>query len=153
MNSVTIRQAENKDIPAIVQFNCAMARETENKALDIELVKPGVTFLIDHPQYGFYCIAEVNHRAVGQLMITYEWSDWRNGIFWWIQSVYVDPDFRNAGIFKKLYTHISEKSRTETNVCGLRLYVETKNDRAFQIYRHLGMSEAHYKLMEIDYVL
>lgn len=153
MIAIKIRSAETKDIPVIAQFNSAMARETENKILNHEIVTSGVTFILDHPQYGFYCVAETDQRIVGQIMITYEWSDWRNGVFWWIQSVYVDPDFRMAGVFKRLYSHIAEKSHTEAHVCGLRLYVDSKNDRAFRIYRNLGMSEAHYRLMEIDYVL
>ncbi|NUM81854.1 GNAT family N-acetyltransferase [bacterium] len=153
MESINIRQAETKDIQTIVQFNCAMARETENKILDHGMASSGVLFMFDHPEYGFYCVAETGQHVVGQLMITYEWSDWRNGVFWWIQSVYVDPAFRTLGVFKKLYAYISEKSRHVPNVCGLRLYVETNNDRAFQIYRHLGMSEAHYRMMEVDYVL
>jgi GNAT superfamily N-acetyltransferase len=100
-----------------------------------------------------YFVAEVDGTVVGQLMVTYEWSDWRNGNFWWIQSVYVEREYRGKGVFKSLYDHVLSLARRQKDSCGLRLYVEKHNRRARKIYEDLGMKETDYLLYEIDFVL
>jgi len=152
MTAVLIRLAQKTDIPSIVSFNQEMAQETENKHLDEALLRKGVTNLFDHPQYGFYCVAECNGQIVGQLMITYEWSDWRNGLFWWIQSVYILPDYRGKGIYRQLHTFILEESSTHS-VCGIRLYVDKDNTSAKNVYESCGMAKSHYDMFENDFVL
>ena len=96
-------------------------------------------------------MAEIDGRVVGQLMITYEWSDWRNGVFWWIQSVYVLPEARRLGVFSELYAHLERLAKATPGVCGLRLYVEHANERAQATYRRCGMVDAGYRVMEVDY--
>jgi len=102
---------------------------------------------------GFYFLAESNSVVVGQLMVTHEWSDWRNGVFWWIQSVYVEKDARGTGVFKALFDHIHALAKSSADVCGLRLYVEKKNTRAKQTYERLAMHSSHYEMYEMDFVL
>jgi ribosomal protein S18 acetylase RimI-like enzyme len=87
------------------------------------------------------------------MMITYEWSDWRNGLFWWIQSVYVEPRFRSQGVFKALYRHVEHLARTTPGVCGLRLYVENSNSQAQEIYQRLGLQRTAYQMFEVDFIL
>jgi ribosomal protein S18 acetylase RimI-like enzyme len=147
-----IRHASLSDIESIVLFNRAMALETEKKHLNEEIASSGVRRLMLQEQYGFYIIAEIENKPVGQLMITYEWTDWRDGLFWWIQSVYVMPDFRGKGIYKALYGHILRESRKHDDVRGIRLYVDRSNDVAKNVYEKLGMSKAHYDMYEIDFV-
>ena len=147
------RIAVRSDAETIAHFNAAMAEETEHKELDHSLLLDGVNGLFDHPEYGFYILAESGGKTVGQVMITYEWSDWRNGVFWWIQSVYVKPGFRSQGIFRKLFDHITERADKAENVCGLRLYVEKENERAQRVYQTIGMNETRYMLYETDFSL
>jgi len=147
-NKIKIRYAEKKDIEPITNFNIAMAKETENKVLDPEIIKYGVQNLFTHPTEGFYVVAEYNEKVIASLMITTEWSDWRNGIFWWVQSVYVIPEFRRKGVYSKLYTFVKENAEQNDNICGLRLYVEQNNLTAQKTYGKLGMQETHYKLFE-----
>ena len=137
----------------IARFNAAMALETEHLALDAPRLLEGVRRLVEDPSRGFYLVACEGARVVGQLMITYEWSDWRNGTFWWIQSVYVEPDYRGRGVFKALYGHIEGMARAAADVCGLRLYVEGENLRAQQVYERLGMRATPYQMFEVDFVL
>ena len=151
--NIEIRKAARSDAMTIARFNALMAEETEHRTLDEERLVFGVHGLFDNPSYGFYVVAEVNKEIVGQLMITYEWSDWRNGVFWWIQSVFVKKEFRSLGVFRRLFEHILERSKSEGNVCGLRLYVEKENLRARQIYGALGMKTTVYDLLEMDFVL
>ena len=151
--TISIRNALPSDAETIARFNASMADETEHKKLDLALLLDGVNGLFDHPEYGFYILAESGGETVGQLMITYEWSDWRNGVFWWIQSVYVKPEFRSRGVFTKLFDHISHKASTAGNVCGLRLYVERENEKAQRVYEKLGMKQTSYSLYETDFVL
>ena len=125
-----------------------MAWETEGKTLDRELLRQGLDALLRHEDRGFYTVAEVGGRVVGQLMITYEWSDWRNGYFWWFQSVYVAPSFRCRGIFRALYEHIRDLAKSRPDVCGLRLYVHRDNRHAMDTYRKLGMTLTEYLLCE-----
>ncbi len=125
-----------------------MAKETEDKELLPDVVKAGVLTLLQHKELGFYLVAESEGKLVGSLMITTEWSDWRNGIFWWIQSVYVEPNSRRKGAFRALYQEVEKLSKEESNVCGYRLYVEKENLAAQAVYRSLGLEETHYRLFE-----
>jgi len=128
-----------------------MAIETEDKQLDSVTVNKGVNEILNNSDHGFYLIAESDGTPVGQLMITKEWSDWRNGNFWWIQSVYVQPDYRGKGIFKQLYNEVTKFAKNEKNVCGIRLYVNKDNTTAQQVYAKLGMKESNYIFFEEDW--
>jgi GNAT superfamily N-acetyltransferase len=145
--TLTIRPAARGDIHNIAAWNAAMAWETEQKRLDLQVLVPGVTAVFDEPRRGFYLVAERDGQAVGCLLVTYEWSDWRNGDFWWIQSVYVVPEARRGGAFRALYGEVAQRAAASGAV-GLRLYVETENARAQRTYRELGMSECHYLMYE-----
>lgn len=145
---VLIRTGEESDAAALTEFNIAMALETENKILTLEVVSNGVQTLLKNSQYGFYVIAEKSGEITGSLMVTTEWSDWRDGEFWWVQSVYVRRDCRRQGIYRRLYEYIKAKAAKRGNVCGFRLYVECDNAVAQQAYSKLGMSETFYKMFE-----
>jgi GNAT superfamily N-acetyltransferase len=147
----TVRPARPTDLEFIVDGNARMALETEDRELDRDLLEEGVAAVLADPSKGRYFVADDGDGPVGQLMLTYEWSDWRCGWFWWIQSVYVVPEARNRGVFSLLYGHARDAARREADVCGLRLYVERENERAQAIYRHLGMRDAHYRVMEVDF--
>lgn len=149
-NSILIRPARADDAAIITEYNAAMALETEHKHLNPATLRAGVERAITQPEGARYFLADINHRVVGQLMVTFEWSDWRNGMFWWIQSVYVHPDFRSRGIFKQLYRHVEILAR-EAHACGLRLYVERENKSAQEVYRRLGMADAGYAVFETDW--
>ncbi len=151
MPDYTIRTAQRDDASTLAGFNIAMALETEAKQLEPELINAGVIKLFDDPDAGFYTVVETDQVIVGALMITTEWSDWRNGFFWWIQSVYVLPEHRGQGIFTSLYTHIKDLAMNAGNVCGLRLYVEKENQRAQRTYLKTGMHETHYRLYEEEF--
>jgi GNAT superfamily N-acetyltransferase len=151
---ITIRPATRHDAPFLVHGNAEMALETEHLTLDRNRLLKGVEALFDDPARGLYWIAEVDGKPAGQMMITYEWSDWRNGTFWWIQSVYVLPEFRGQGVFKALYRHVEALARDSAGVvCGLRLYVENENRRAQRTYEHCGMKRTLYQMFEDDFVL
>lgn len=143
-----LRAARAADAPVLAGFNCAMARETEGLALDPETVAAGVAALFTHPQHGFYTVAEAGDALVGALLVTKEWSDWRNGLFWWLQSVYVRPDWRRRGVYRALYRHVREQARAAPGVCGFRLYVERDNQRARRTYESLGMVRTPYLMYE-----
>lgn len=147
-DELLVRLAEEKDTRTLAKFNLALAWETERKRLEMPVVTRGLRTLLNNPQHGFYTVAEVAGRVVGCIMITYEWSDWRCGQFWWIQSVYVDPEFRRQGVFRKLYEYLKEKASGEPNVCGFRLYVEHSNLAGQSTYAGLGMEEVSYKFFE-----
>ncbi len=151
-SSIWIRQAVIDDTATIAQFNIAMARETEGRELNPETTTAGVQAIFDNPDHGFYVVANVGEKIVGSLMITKEWSDWRNGVFWWIQSVYVNPDHRRRGIYKMLYQHVKRLAQDVSGVCGFRLYVEKDNDRAQQTYASLGMRPTDYLLYEEELI-
>jgi GNAT superfamily N-acetyltransferase len=148
--NIIIRPASVSDTVIIAEFNAFMAKETENLELDRELLRRGTEALLADSSKGIYYLAELGDKVIGQLMITYEWSDWRNATFWWIQSVFVLPEYRMHGVFRKLYHYIESLARTRGDVCGLRLYVETSNTRAQQTYKALGMNHSHYKIMDMD---
>jgi ribosomal protein S18 acetylase RimI-like enzyme len=145
----TIRNAHPDDADIIAAFNNAMAEETEGKSLDPGLIGPGVQQLLEDPTKGRYWVAETAGEIVGQILVTYEWSDWRDGMIWWIQSVYVVPGCRRQGVFSALYRHVESVAMTESRVCGIRLYVEKDNKRAQQTYDALGMVETDYRIMEV----
>ena len=149
--TVQVREARTTDAAVIADFNAALALETEHKQLDRTRLEPGVRALLTDPWKGRYYIAEVDGRVVGQAMVTYEWSDWRDGMFWWIQSVFVDPAYRKQGVFRTLYRHIEGAARNDTTACGLRLYVEDNNLRAKQTYHALGMQRGGYEVLEVDF--
>ena len=148
MNNMKIRIASLKDAGVIAKFNRAMALETENKILDPEVLLQGVKSVLKKPELGFYIVAELNDKVVGCLMITTEWSDWRNGIFWWIQSVYIHPEHRREGIYSKMYEHIKIMASKSSQVCGFRLYVDQENEIAQKGYVSLGMKKTNYLLFE-----
>ena len=146
-----IRKGELKDLDILVEFNQALIYETEKKELPVNVITGGVETLLKTPSLGFYLLAEKNNQVVGSLMITTEWSDWRNGLYWWIQSVYVHQNFRRQGIFKTLYQFVKKQAENQESglkVCGFRLYVEHENTVAQKTYQALGMKESHYHIYE-----
>ena len=147
---VKIRRAHKKDAEIIADFNRNMAMETEGKDLPSETILKGVKNLIENSQWGFYIIAEKEGQIAGSLLITYEWSDWRNGLFWWIQSVYVVPAFRRQGIYKKMYDFVQSEALKHDHIRGFRLYVETENKTAQKTYESLGMKQCAYILYETE---
>ena len=151
--NIRVRRAAKKDLPVITRFNMALAKETEGRALQRARLARGIKRLLIDPSKGFYLLAEVGGRVVGQLMLTVEWSDWRCGTFWWVQSVYVEKDFRRRGVFAELYRDVETAARNNRSVCGLRLYVEQSNRHAQKIYSRLGMKRTSYRLFETDFVL
>jgi GNAT superfamily N-acetyltransferase len=146
--TTTVRQSTIADAQTIADFNIAMAMETESVQLDAATVLAGVGAGLVDPNKALYFAAEVDRQVVGCCMITHEWSDWRNGDMWWLQSVYVLPDFRRRGVFRAMYRHVEQAARTAGAVC-LRLYVDRDNDNAKQTYESLGMSPTHYDIMEV----
>ena len=147
--TIRIRPGCASDLETIVEYNLRLARETEGLALDRETVRAGVRAALDDPHKGRYLVAEMNGRAVGQLMLTTEWSDWRNGPMWWIQSVYVHPDHRGRGVFRALFETALREARA-SGVRTVRLYVEEGNDVAREVYTRLGMEWCGYLVYEID---
>ena len=145
---ISIRKANFVYTEIFTTFNSHMAWETEGRRLDPLILVQGVSKLLENPSRGFYLLAEVEGIIVGQCMITYEWSDWRNGWVWWIQSVFVKPGFRSLGIYKKLYEHIKDIVLKSQNIRGIRLYVDKRNVRAQQVYEKLGMNCDHYTTYE-----
>lgn len=149
-----VRDAGAGDIDALVEFNCAMALETEQLTLDRDRVRAGVSGLLSVPARGrCFVVADAGtpQDVVGTLSVTSEWSDWRCGTFWWIQSVYVTPAARERGAFRTLYRHVEALAREQDDVCGLRLYVERDNASAMRTYVRLGMGETHYRIYEVEF--
>ena len=148
--TLTLRRATPADEAILVEFNLALAWETEHKRLNRDVLTVGVRAVFADHARGFYTLA-VNDRGevVGQMMVTYEWSDWRNGWFWWVQSVYVREDARRGGVFRALYRAIEAQAASDPGVIGLRLYFETDNTRAQSTYRALGMTDTTYGMMEV----
>lgn len=144
---ITVRKAVESDAPSIIDFQLKMARETEELELDPETVNRGVYAVFQDPSRGQYYVADSSGKIIASLLITYEWSDWRNCYVWWFQSVFVMPECRRQGIFRKMYDHIKQLAE-ELDIAGLRLYVETMNLRAQQTYESLGMSSEHYAFYE-----
>ena len=139
------------DLEFIVAANTALAAESESQSLDPALLRPGVQAVLNAPALGRYYLAEIDGRVVGQLMTTFEWSDWRNGVFLWIQSVYVLPAHRGAGVFRALFQHLAALARDDARICGIRLYVDRENERAQEVYARLGLHRSNYRVMETVY--
>ncbi len=147
---IKIRKAALADLPVIADFNVRLAQESEGLCLEPACVEAGVGAALIDPAKGIYYVAEVAGAVAGQLMITYEWSDWRNGNMWWIQSVYVKPEVRRAGVFRALFHHVQDLARSQKEVCCLRLYVHADNTRASQSYERLGMIRTKYEIFDLD---
>jgi GNAT superfamily N-acetyltransferase len=145
-----IRLANLSDAPVITDFNLRLALETEDLRLDPACVARGVAALLKDPAKGLYYLAVVDSVVAGQLMITYEWSDWRNGNLWWIQSVYVKEEFRQRGVFRALFEHLRQLAQQQQDVRALRLYMHADNVRARRSYERLGMSRTKYEVFELD---
>jgi len=145
---IDYRQATPDDVSVIVDFQIAMALETEELELDREVCTRGVQAVFDDPSRGRYFLAESEGTVVASLMITYEWSDWRNGNVWWIQSVYVRPSFRGQRVYAGLYEHVQRLVQVDDGIRGIRLYVDRRNVSAQQVYTRLGMNGEHYQVFE-----
>ena len=148
VTSMNIRIANSNDADSLVEFNQAMALETEGKHLDPVTLRSGVEAVFSEEKKGFYVVAESASEIIGGLMVTYEWSDWRNAWFWWIQSVYIRPEVRGQKIYGQLYDFVKKQAAQKGNVCGFRLYVETDNSRAQRVYERVGMEASHYLMYE-----
>ena len=146
MQDIHIRAAHAADADVLRDYNLALALETEALKLDPEVVLAGIHALLADDSKGRYFVAECEGRVIGQVMHTFEWSDWRNGMFWWLQSVYVHPEFRSRGVFTVLFRHVEALARADAGVCGLRLYMEHANHRARGAYVRLGLSPAGYEV-------
>lgn len=157
LEHLTIRLARPDDAATIASFSAAMALETENRRLDLDRLQDGTVALLDSPERGFFMVAELEQAGrrllLGQLMITYEWSDWRNGVFWWIQSVYVDPAWRRQSVFRRMHEAVMARAKASPNVCGIRLYVEASNSTAQAVYRRVGLTPSSYAILETDFIL
>lgn len=152
-NEIAVRAARAEDLETLVDFNLKMADETEGKQLDPGTLRAGIVAVLpDGPAVavptGRYLVAVINRQVVGALMHTWEWSDWRNGVVWWLQSVYVEPGFRRRGVFRSLYEVLRDEALADATVVGLRLYVEHENEVAQATYRGLGMAQSGYVVME-----
>ncbi|EGM71513.1 GNAT family N-acetyltransferase [Shewanella sp. HN-41] len=143
-----IRKAKAQDLTALVQFNQAMAQETEGLALDETTLTQGVSTLLNHPEKGFYLVAQIAEEIVGSLMVTFEWSDWRAKDYYWIQSVYIRPQNRRQGIYGKLYSEVKHLAEINGGAASFRLYVEQENLSAQQTYQALGMKQSYYLMYE-----
>lgn len=155
LSDVHIRSAESRDLSSVVTFNAALAWETEGRRLEQPLLQAGVQAVLADATKGFYVVMEhlPSGQIIGQLLITFEWSDWRNAVFWWIQSVYVHKEWRRRGVFKKLYEYVLQKAKRQGNVAGLRLYVEQDNAAAQKVYDRAGLTVAPYRMFEKDFIL
>lgn len=147
-----IRRAAPSDLDTVAEFNARLASESEGVQLDRDRLRAGVSAVLRDESLGFYLLAEESGRPVGQLALTFEWSDWRNGVFWWLQSVYVLPGFRRRGVLRALYRRVLEMADSR-GVCGVRLYVEQHNEGAKAAYRRLGLRKAVFDMYEVDFVL
>lgn len=145
---INIRPSKSEDISILADFQRCLADETENIYLDNEVVSAGLKALFADPAKGIYYVAEAEGKIIGCFLITYEWSDWRNGMVWWLQSVYIFPTHRRQGIFKKMYDHIIQMIHHDKNIIGLRLYVDKKNTHAQKVYQAMGMNGDHYTVFE-----
>ena len=143
-----IRLAVPSDVDALVEFNQAMALETEGKQLNTEILRAGVSAVFGDEKKGFYVVVEENGTVAAGLMVTTEWSDWRNGWFWWIQSVYVRPEHRGGGLYGRMYEFVKARAAEAGDVIGFRLYVEKENERAQRVYEKLGMDRTYYLMYE-----
>lgn len=146
---ITIRLARRSDIPLLSEFQSRLAQETENVLLDKNIVELGMEAMFDDPSKGQYFIAEHDGEIAGCHSITYEWSDWRNGMVWWLQSVYVVEKYRKFGIFRAMFNNLQNMIASDPNIRGLRLYVDKSNTRAEKVYESMGMNGDHYSVFEL----
>ncbi|MBS0169230.1 MAG: GNAT family N-acetyltransferase [Nitrospira sp.] len=159
VESLCVRPATVDDLDILTTFSAAMAWETEQRRLEIPRLRQGTHAVLDRPERGQFYVAELREAPsadrvlVGQLLITYEWSDWRNAQFWWIQSVYVTPRWRRQGVYRCMHRTIVDLARSRADVCGVRLYVEGDNAVAKQVYERVGLSSSPYRIYESDFVL
>jgi GNAT superfamily N-acetyltransferase len=157
LDHLIVRPARPEDVDTLVRFGAAMAWETEGRRLDDSRLRQGIQAVLDSPARGFYTVAELTDRppglVIGQLLVTFEWSDWRNATFWWIQSVYVHPAWRRQGVYRKMHDTILEQARRRGDVCGIRLYVERGNVIAKAVYEKVGLNPSNYRIFEEDFVL
>jgi ribosomal protein S18 acetylase RimI-like enzyme len=151
LGTMKIRKARAADAAVIADFNTRLAWETEQLRLDPRTILRGVRAALQDARKGTYFVAEHEGAVIGQLLITCEWSDWRNGHFWWIQSVYVAAEHRQTGVFRRLFTHVQTRAKARRAVCGLRLYVEPDNRRAQRTYARLGMTRKRYAIYETEF--
>lgn len=149
MATVSIRKSQPADIPTIVDFQKLLALESENVQLDGTLVTRGIQAMFDDPSKGIYFVAEVDGELAGCHSITYEWSDWRNGMVWWLQSVYVVDKHRKNGVFKAMFENLKKLINNDPTLVGLRLYVDKTNARAQKVYAAMGMNGDHYSVFEL----
>jgi len=148
VNDIVVRPAHPDDVEFILASNRSMAAETEDVGLNGDTLRKGIKYLLAHPAEGRYLVAERDGAPVGTLMITFEWSDWRNGRFWWIQSVYVIAQARRRGVYRAMHEAVRSLAAEDPQVCGIRLYVEKQNSVAQHTYQHIGMMQTHYRLYE-----
>jgi GNAT superfamily N-acetyltransferase len=157
LDELIVRSARLEDVDALVAFSAAMALETEGRVLDKERLRQGTVAVFESPARGFYMVAELpgepQKMVIGQLLVTYEWSDWRNATFWWIQSVYVHEAWRRRGVYRRMHEVVLRQARARGDVCGVRLYVERENRRAQAAYARVGLSPSSYRVFEEDFVL
>ncbi len=148
MESMTIRPGRAKDLDTIVEYNLALARETESLALDKAILRAGVAKALENPETSRYFVAEFESRVIGQTMVTFEWSDWRDGFIWWLQSVYVHPQHRSRGVFHSLYSHIEREAKKDAAARAIRLYVMEDNARGMGAYKKAGLAPSGYVVYE-----
>ncbi len=158
LENFSVREASWSDLEHLVEFNAAMAQETEGRLLEKDRLRSGAEAVLSSPSRGVYVVGEhgegpQERQVIGQLLITYEWSDWRNANFWWIQSVYVHPDWRNRGVFRSMYHYVLHQAESRSDVCGIRLYVEQDNAKAITVYDKLGLQPTPYRVIEVDFIL
>lgn len=151
-SSIKIRKAKIEDLETIVKFNYNLAKETEDKELDLEILTKGVRAILNDSAKGQYYVYVIDNKVVGQIMHTYEWSDWRNGMLLWVQSVYVDSEYRRKGIYKELYNYVKNICDKDDGIAGIRLYVEKENFNAKATYKSLGMQECNYHMYEYEQI-
>lgn len=145
---ITVRRATAADLEALAEFNLGIALETEGRRLDAAVLRAGITRVLGDPSLGFYTVAEIGGEVVGCTLITFEWSDWRNGMIWWIQSVYVAAHARGRGVFSAIHRRLDDESRSTPGILGFRLYVEEDNQRAQEVYRRRGLERTRYIVFE-----
>ncbi len=157
LDHLNVRLARPEDAATISSFSAAMALETEGRRLDLDRLHRGTIALIETPTRGFFIVAELEQgdrrQLLGQLMVTYEWSDWRNGVFWWVQSVYVAPAWRRHGVYRTIHDYTMARAQADPQVCGIRLYVEQDNLTAKTVYQRVGLTPSSYAVYEQDFVL
>ncbi|TAJ32365.1 MAG: N-acetyltransferase [Nitrospirae bacterium] len=160
-DQLIVRSARLGDVDVLVDFSAAMAKETEGRVLDGARLRQGTLAVLESPARGFYLVAELPGASsggstpgvVGQLLVTYEWSDWRNATFWWIQSVYVHEAWRRRGVYRRMHEAVLEQAKARKDVCGVRLYVEQENTTAQTVYQRVGLMPSAYRVFEEDFIL